>query len=302
MIERSCRPGADGGDLTTVKIIHMRTITYISLLLIHLLIAAISRGQTAQTTSRSAAPSGAPADTIRPGKGHLLTAALKPGLRQYLVYFQYPQKADRLGFWYWVRDVREETREGMKYFSITQHWYGADSLSYRKVYSLNQAADFAPVYHCETVRGTTGAYNWRAEEISGADTVAGNDKKGFNLKFSEPNLNWNLDIETFEMLPLAAGKSFLINFYDAGLEPPKYILYKVTGSDELTLMNGGKMDCWRLFTEGESPRGSFTQTFWISKKTHEFLKEEDAFGGIYRYKIKLPGTAPDLLPRFAKNE
>lgn len=264
----------------------MRTIIYISLLLVHLLVAAISRGQ------------GAEADTVRPGKGHLLTSVLKPGLRQYLVYFQDPQKSDRLRFWFWVRDIALETKGGKQYFSVTQHWYGGDSLSYRKVYSLNAAADFAPVYHCETVRGRIGAYNWSGTGIAAADSVEGNDRKGFYLGFTEPNLNWNLDIETFEMLPLAEGKSFLINFYDAGLEPPRYILYKVTGSEMLTVMNGEKMDCWKLFTQGESPRGAFTQTFWISKGTHEFLKEEDAFNGIYRYKIRLPGTAPDLLSRW----
>jgi len=271
----------------TVKIILMRTIVYISLLLIHLLFAAISRGQT-----------GVQADTVRPGKGRLLTDVLKPGLRQYLVYFQYPQKADRLGFWYWMRDVGLETRDGQQYFSITQHWYGGDSLSYRKVYSLNRVSDFAPVYHYESVRGKTGAYNWSGDGIAGADSVEDNTKKGFYLRFTEPNLNWNLDIETFEMLPLAAGKSFLINFYDAGLEPPKYVLYKVTGSELLTVMNGEKVDCWKLFTQGEGPRGIYTETYWISKDTHEFLKEEDAFSGIYRYKIKLPGTAPDLLRRW----
>jgi hypothetical protein len=273
------------------KTIHMRTIFYISILLMHLLISALSHAQTA-----------AKADTIRPGTGQLMTAVLKPGLRQYLVYFQYPQKADRLGFWYWMRDIAVTDKDGQRCFAITQHWYGGDSLSYRQVYSLNKASDFSPLYHSETTRGKTAAYNWGAAGITGADTVTDNTKKDFSLQFREPNLNWNLDIETFEMLPLAAGRSFLINFYDAGLEPPKYILYKVTGSEALTVMNGEKTDCWQLFTEGDSPRGHYTQTFWISKKTHEFLKEEDAFSGIYRYKIKMPGTAPDLLLRFAKKE
>lgn len=254
----------------------MRAIIYITLLLIHLFLAAFARGQ---------------ADTIRPGKGHLMTEVLKPGVRQYLVYFQNPQKPDRLGFWYWLRDIRIETKDGHPYFSITQHWYGGDSLSYREVHSLNRTTDFAPIYHSEMVRGKTKEYNWSGSGITGADT----------LTFETPNLNWNLDIETFEMLPLASGKSFLINFYDAGLEPPKYVLYTVTGSEELTTMSGEKVDCWRLFTKGESPRGAYSETYWISKKTHEFLKEEDSFSGIYRYKVKMPGTAPDLLPRWAKN-
>jgi hypothetical protein len=240
-------------------------------------------------------------DTIRPGKGHLLTQVLQPGLRQYLVYFVNPRNSRQLGFWYWLRDIAVEDHQGVRSFAITQHWYGSDTASYRAVYSLNAVADFAPVYHKETVRGLTSAYNWNGSSITGADSVAGNNRKGFSLKFDEPNLNWNLDIETFEMLPLAAGKSFLINFYDAGLDPPKYVLYSVTGSEELILMNGKKTDCWKLYTAGADPKGNaYSETYWISKKTHEFLKEEDSFSGIFRYKIKMPGSAPDLLQKFAR--
>ena len=265
----------------------------IPLLLMHLLIAAVSRGQDDHIK----------ADTVGPGRGGLQTRVLKPGLRQYLVYFQYPQRNKGLVFWYWMRDITIETHQGVKTFAITQHWYGSDSSSYRKVYSLNSMDDFAPIYHRETVGAKTSAYHWYGDIITGDDSVQENSKKGFSLKFDQPNLNWNLDIETFEMLPLASGKSFLINFYDAGLEPPKYVLYKVTGSEELTLMNGEKADCWKLYTEGANPKGdSYSETYWISKKGHEFLKEEDSFNGIYRYKLKMPGTAPDLLQKFASRD
>src|SRR4051812_41105101 len=148
----------------------MRAIIYITLLLIHLFLAAIAHGQT-QTNAASA-------DTIRPGKGHLLTETLKPGLRQYLVYFQNPQKPDRLGFWYWLRDIKMETKDGQHYFSITQHWYGGDSMSYHQARSLNRTTDFAPVYHSEMVRGKTKEYNWSETGITGADTLA----------FATPNL------------------------------------------------------------------------------------------------------------------
>ena len=42
----------------------------------------------------------------------------------------------------------------------------------------------------------------------------------------------------------------------------------------------------------------YSETYWISKKEHEFLKEEDFFNGTYRYKIKMQASAPDLLQRF----
>jgi hypothetical protein len=239
-------------------------------------------------------------DTIRLKDKRLITSALKPGLKQYLVYFQTSAKHKSLGFWFWLRDIKIENRNGEKVFAITQHWYSNDTNSYRSVYSINRAADFAPIYHAETIKNITKAYNWGGDKITGADTVAQNAQKGFTLDFNLPNFNWNLDIETFEMLPLAAGKTFAINFYDAGLDPPAYVNYKVTGSEIVTTLNNEQVDCWKLFTEGDNNGSHYSETYWISKKGHEFLKEEDAFNGGYRYKIKMLGSSPDLMQRFAK--
>jgi hypothetical protein len=237
-------------------------------------------------------------DTIRLQDRRLNTAVLKPQLNQYLVYFQNPKTPQKLGFWFWLRDIKTGERNGQKVFRITQHWYGADSISYRYVYSENRVSDFAPVYHMEVVRNKTMAYNWGDSKITGADTVAQNKQKDFLLDFKLPNFNWNLDIETFEMLPLANGKTFAINFYDAGLDPPAYINYQVTGSEVLATLDNQKVDCWKMYTEGDAHGTHFTQTFWISKKNHEFLKEEDAYNGMFRYKIKMPGASPDLMAKF----
>lgn len=234
-------------------------------------------------------------DTVRPGKGGLLTRQLKPGLRQYLICMQDPKSKRELGFWYWLRDIRQEKRAGGDVVVIRQRWYGSDTSTYREVYSVNSARDFAPVYFRENVPGKIVAYNWGEDGIAGADSVDGNSRKDWSLAFTQPNLNWNLDIETFELLPLAAGKSFLINFYDAGLDPPQYVLYSVKGSEQLTLLDGAQTDCWKLVTEGKGPSGTpYSETYWISKKGHEFLKEEDHYGSVYRLKIRMPAMTPDL--------
>ncbi|GAB3932490.1 DUF3108 domain-containing protein [Mucilaginibacter myungsuensis] len=239
-------------------------------------------------------------DTIGFEKGRQLqTVNLKPGLKQYIVYFQQPKQKKALRLSLWVREVRKGTHNAQPVFITSQHWYGSDTLGYRTVYSINSAKDFSPVYHAENIGGKLKAFNWTKTNITGADTVANNTHRNFKLDLAKPVLNWNLDIETFEQLPLAAGKTFAINFYDAGLGEPKYVLYKVVGSEVISLLDNIKTDCWKLQTEGKAPDGSaYTQTFWISKKDHEFLKEEDAFGGMYRYKIKMPATSPDLLRRF----
>ncbi|HEY9195444.1 MAG TPA: hypothetical protein VIM77_04240 [Mucilaginibacter sp.] len=239
-------------------------------------------------------------DTIRLKEKRLMTNALKPGLRQYLVYFQNVKDDRRLRMSVWLRDVKVENRGGEQFFSVTQRWYGGDSASYRSVYSRNRAADFSPVYHSETIGTKTKAFNWSPVKVTGADTVQNNLAKDFSLVSTEPYFNWNLDIETFEMLPLAAGKSYAINFYDAVSNVPQYVVYKVAGSEELATLDNEQVDCWKLFTESDYKGQHYTQTFWISKNGHEFLKEEDSFGAGYRYKIKLPGSATDVVKRFVK--
>ena len=239
-------------------------------------------------------------DTIRLKDKRLNTSVLKPGLNQYLVYFQDPKKKTTLRFSLWLRNIQLQDRNGAKVFTITQHWFGSDSASYRCIYSINKASDFEPVYHSETIGTKTKAYNWAADKITGADSVVQNLQKSFSLDFKLPNFNWNLDIETFEMLPLAEGKTFAINFYDAGLDPPAYVNYKVAGSEMIQTISNQKEDCWKLATEGDYKGTHYSETYWISKKNHEFLKEEDSFNGMYRYKIKMTANAPDLMARFAK--
>ncbi len=238
-------------------------------------------------------------DTITADNHKLITAQLKPGLRQYLVYFQVPAQPKMLKLSLWLRNISIENLHGEDVFVTTQHWYSPDTASYRTFRSINKKADFTPIFHEEKAGGKLKAYNWSATKITGADTVANNTTKDFALNFEHANLNWNLDIETFETLPLGANKSFAIYFYDAGLTPPAYVIYKVIGSETVSLNDNKSIDCWKLFTEGKIPNGGqYTETYWISKKNHELLKEEDFYNGMYRYKIKQPGIAQDLLQRF----
>ena len=259
---------------------------YLVILLISLLI-----------TGRVIAQHTTVADTVRPGKGALPAHALKPGLRQYLLCYQDPKNDRKLTFWYWLRDIAVQREGGKDIYVITQHWYGSDSGSYRQVYSVNDAGDFAPLYHRELVRGKLNAYDWKGDGITGTDSVEGNVRKGFKLAFDQPNYNWNLDIETFELLPLAEGKAFLINFYDAGYGTPKYERYEVIGSERIPLLDGQESDCWVLRTENKEK--GYTETYWISKKDRVFLKEEDHFNGMVRYKIRMPDAMPDIRKGFA---
>jgi hypothetical protein len=237
-------------------------------------------------------------DTINFSNNRLITAQLKTGLKQYLVYFQNPAQKKMLNLSLWTREIKKISYKGESCFNTVQKWYGNDTTVYRTVNSINRDKDFTPLYHAETIRGQLRAFNWFADHISGDTAEPANSQKDFNLKFDQPGFNWNLDIETFEMLPLAAGKKFVLYMYDAGSAAAKYASYSVTGSEVLSTLDNQKVDCWILLTEGKQNGATFTQKFWISKKGHEFLMEEDLYNGMYRYKIKLPALAPDLISRF----
>ena len=60
--------------------------------------------------------------------------------------------------------------------------------------------------------------------------------------------------------------------------------YEVLKSEKI-IIAGTEIDCWVLNYNLAKPNDY--QKFWISKKSHELLKEEDVFGYFYRYKLKL---------------
>jgi len=243
-------------------------------------------------------PLAAQTDTIGLHGKKLFTRQLKTGVKQYLVYFQSSKQSRQLKFSLWVRDISLKTQNGEQLFAITQQWYGTDTTSFRSVYSLNRVSNFEAIYQSEAINGKLKAYNWYNDHISGADSIPGNEQKTFNLQFDRPAFNWHLDIETYEMMQLKEGKTIVIYFYDAGFGKPSYQSLKVTGSEMVTTLDNQKVDCWKLFTSSDQGKVQFTETYWISKKNHELLKEEDYFNGNYRYKIKLPGYSPELLKRF----
>ncbi len=55
-------------------------------------------------------------DTIRLKDKRLNTSVLKPGLNQYLVYFQIPKNNRSLNFSFWMRNIQLDNRDGEKVF------------------------------------------------------------------------------------------------------------------------------------------------------------------------------------------
>lgn len=225
-------------------------------------------------------------DTIHIDRQELLTQNLKAAKSQYLVSI-HSTKPERIrSLFLWTRELSLETRQGKDLIVIRQDWQGQDTLFNRSIYSASEKATFKPIYHyAKSPRGIE-AYNFESGRIVGADSVANNSRKGWQIPLSEPTLNWELDLEILALLPFKEGKTFALNFYHPGSKGgPQYYLYKVIGSEMLELAGGQRVDTWKL--QIDYGQYNSTATFWVSKKSREVLKSLDLYQGGYRYKVKL---------------
>ena len=234
-------------------------------------------------------------DTVNIAKNDLLTSALKPGLHQYLVYFENPAKKRIGNSSIWNRQVNFKSINGKDVIEIEQYWYANDTTYNRYVYSVSDKKSFAPIFHKTKGRGGIEAFNFDATKVDGADSVADNTKKDLDVPLPVATLNWELDLEIFSTFPIKKeGQRFIVNFYHPGGRiNPKYYEYAIVGSEKLQLANDSNADCWKM-------KINYTDTdwaiFWISKKSKEVLKMQEQFRGGYRYKVKFL-TPIEMTPR-----
>ncbi len=231
-------------------------------------------------------------DTIDIAKPDLITAQLKPGLHQYLVYFENPKKK-RLGNpSLWNRNVVFKKFKGEDVIEIEQNWYGNDTLFNRYVYSISKRKTFEPIYHKTKMKGATEAFDFTPTKVTGSDSVANNMKGDLDVRLAAPTLNWEVDLEVFSTLPIKKeGQRFFINFYHpGGRMAPQYHEYAIIGSDKIKVVNDQDLDCWKMKIEYGPNSWAI---FWIAKKSKEVLKMQEFYGSGYRYKVKLstPVTA-----------
>lgn len=223
-------------------------------------------------------------DTIYHLDSKLVKKYLKPSSNQYLVFIQRKGDPRQTYTMVWSRDVKFVNRNGNELIEISQKWYASDTARNRVVYSLLNP-DFSPVYHYTNFNKAVEAFDFYAGNIKGSDSVANNTKKDFDLELKTPTLNWELDLETFPLLDLKAGKRFAISFYHpGGKTEPKIYEYKVIGEESLRVIEGGSVPCWKLRIDYDAKSHAI---FYISKKGREVLRMDEDFGGGVRYKVKL---------------
>jgi len=206
------------------------------------------------------------------------------GTRQYLVYVQRDGAAPQMTM-LWERTMRVTEIDGVPMIETLQSWHGEQDVLDREVYSLNRLEDFSPVYHrSERGDGVIEAFRFEDGQVIGDDSVEGNAKVDFRAEMSAATLNWELDLETFSLLPLEAGVTVWLDFHHPGADaPPQPYRHDVIGEETLTGPMGEPIDTWML----EIDHGPSQAVFWVSKETGQVIKSKDSFSAGARYKVLL---------------
>lgn len=240
-------------------------------------------------------------DTIHVKPADLDINGLQTGNYNYLIVFQNALDSPARGMTF-VRMVVERGRYNNKpAITVRQQW-DRDSVTHR-ANSVFDAATFAMVLH-DTYWSRLGysmvfdfeARTFDSEPVIRAipDSTRAACEKELAGSFDAYHLNWHDDLVIYSMLPYKEGRTFVINYYDPGFGAPQEVAYTVTASDRLVDRGGDRVDCWVL----SSQENGVTEKYWIGKKTHEVLKEEDHVlkSGLYRFKYKLgvAGGGPEM--------
>ncbi len=230
-------------------------------------------------------------DTVAINSNSLKIENLKPGKRTYLVYNKTPGDSVFNGIYLVKINVRSEVHGNKNVVKIDQSW----EMNSKRVHTAETVlsrANLTTLHH--NIRwnwngtGYSSKYDFTQKQVvfegSLPDSLKTRYRNDFNDSFKKFNLNWHSDLVIFPLLPFKEYRTFKINFYDPGSGPSQEVFYTVTGSEALQVSGGNKVDCWVLEHRLTDGSGGY-QKFWVSKKGHEVIKEEDLFNKTYRYKI-----------------
>lgn len=216
---------------------------------------------------------------------------LKTGNSTYIVYNKKTKESPAEKIVLVKIKTERATRDNKPAFAVTQQW-DSDGAIVHTAYTVFDSKDFSTLFHDTYWKrlGYSTKFDFEAKKVAFDGNVSDGDKQkseqDFNDSFNKYNLNWHSDLIIFTLLPYKENRNFKINFYDPGFGKAQEVLYSVTGSDWLTDSAGEKIECWILENKFTLNGGGY-QRFWISKKKHEVLKEEDSFNNTFRYKLKL---------------
>lgn len=232
-------------------------------------------------------------DTINSQNYRLDTSLLKDANNTYLVYFTDSTKTNKIGPEnLWERSVKKGKYDSKDVYKFEWKWITNNEVV-KQTSNICDALTLAPISHSSIDKTPNGnivkAYKFEnGFMIKDKNEINNSVNDDFKLKINIPVLNWELDIETYPLLPIKmVGQIFEISFFDVNQHEPKYQRYEVIGEETLRIPNDKKMSCWLLKINYDDKNSAI---FWLSKKNGEMIKCEEKVamkkGIIYSFKEK----------------
>lgn len=223
-------------------------------------------------------------DTIRVGHHFRDFDKLELGTKTDAIYNEF--KGQIRGLAIKKRTTEKIAIKGKEYIRIVHEWTSPSTEWNGNFEYICEPNTLKPVQHIRFVESLgKEAFHFGDMNITGLDSASDNKKEGFQLVLDEPTYNWEIDLETYSLIPMKAGKEVVMNFYHpGGTTPPKFYKLKVEGEDKIELPNGKWLDCWVVFTDYG---GSQPTRFWYTKKDQNFVKMEANFNGMIIRKVRL---------------
>ena len=227
----------------------------------------------------------AQADTITSANHKLQTQLLKEGTSTYLVYMTDSSMQKRTVGDVWIRTTSFMKKNNRDLVRFDWKWMRCDTVL-AAIVNYCDRKTLAPFYHkADYKKRGIFAYDFKDGQMVPSDSIADNNavKKG-SVTLPIPVISWELDMETYPLLPIKkTGQIFDIAFFDPNEKEPSYHRYEVTGKEMLALNADTKISCWILrinYSEKDYAQ------FWLTEKSKEVIKVKEFYGGKYRFKVK----------------
>lgn len=219
-------------------------------------------------------------DSIHVGDAFQYFEALNYGTYEFEVYTERDEK--KSSPMVFKSNTSTITVDGNDYVKISHNWTkGQTSGGFN---ALVEPGTFKPIIQIRTSEKGKEAYRFYEDKLVGLDSAVDNTAQNYELALEEPVFNFEIDLETYSILPLEEGKEIYLPFYHAGsaYSKPDWYHYQIT-SDVVEVDDLGMVDAWMIYTDyhGKQPT-----KFWYTKEDRKFVKMEASFRGMKIYKVR----------------
>lgn len=228
-------------------------------------------------------------DSIDVTTNRLRFNQLKEQTNTYMVYTQDSMDAPKRNMEIWERRMTKTRVNNKDVYKFNWGRFFSDGSNYHYEI-LADVGNFSPIsekilanrIQADSLVTHKIHYIYDGNSMYSNPEVNEHQSAPFKLDSLKNSFDWEMDMETFSMLPFEKGKSFAISFYHPGSKTlPNYYTYTVDRSEKIRF-NEAEHKCWVL--KITYPGFGYSE-WWIDKKTFVTLKMREVYEGKLRYKV-----------------